>query len=247
MKAVILAGGSGSRLSPLTQLTNKHLLHVYDKPMIYYPIQALVNAGLREVLLVTGGKRHRDFSELLGNGQQLGLTSLSYVRQESDAGVPDALSLAEPFAKGGPICVILGDNLWEANISAVVQKFESQDCGAKVFLKDVPDGHRFGIAELQDGRVIHIEEKPRLPKTCHAVVGIYLYDSTVFDRIRRLKPSDSGESQITDVNNSYAEENALSHEFLDGWWVDAGTFDSLLLANVLAARAGAKAPLKNGD
>jgi glucose-1-phosphate thymidylyltransferase len=239
MKGVVLAGGTGSRLSPLTRATNKHLLPVYDKPMVYYPIQTLVNAGIAEILLVTGGKNAGDFLRLLGNGRDFGLHHLNYAYQDGEGGIAEALSLAEYFAGGESICVVLGDNIIENDICNAVKKFNKQKSGAKVLLKEVPDAYRFGVAEIRDGHVIGIEEKPELPKSNLAVVGIYLYDATVFQKIHRLKPSGRGELEITDVNNFFIEEGNLTFELLDGWWTDAGTFESLLRANILVAESGA--------
>jgi glucose-1-phosphate thymidylyltransferase len=239
MKGVVLAGGTGSRLNPLTRVTNKHLLPVYDKPMVYYPIQTLVNAGIEEILLVTGGKNAGDFLRLLGNGRDFGLRHLNYTYQEGEGGIAEALGLAEFFAAGDKICVILGDNIIENNICAAVENFRKQKDGAKILLKKVSDAERFGVAEIRGDRVIGIEEKPKAPKSNHAVVGIYLYDATVFQKIRRLKPSGRGELEITDVNNFYIEDGNLTCEILDGWWTDAGTFESLLRANSLVAETGA--------
>jgi glucose-1-phosphate thymidylyltransferase len=239
MKGVVLAGGTGSRLNPLTRVTNKHLLPVFDKPMVFYPIQTLVNAGIHEILLVTGGKNAGDFLRLLGNGSEFGLKHLNYTYQNGEGGIAEALGLAEYFAGGEPICVVLGDNIIENNICQAVDSFENQKVGAKVLLKEVPDAQRFGVAEIQGNRVVGIEEKPATPKSKYAVIGVYLYDSTVFQKIRRLKPSGRGEMEITDVNNLYIEENKLSYDILDGWWTDAGTFDSLLRANSLVAKTGA--------
>ena len=239
MKGVVLAGGTGSRLYPITRVTNKHLLPVYDKPMVYYPIQTLVNAGIREILLVTGGKNAGDFLRLLGNGRDFGLKHLNYTYQEGEGGIAEALGLAEDFADGDPICVILGDNIIETNICSAVENFKKQERGAKILLKEVPDAERFGVAELRGSHVISIEEKPHLPKSDCAVIGIYLYDPTVFEKIHRLKPSGRGELEITDVNNFYVQEGTLTYETLNGWWTDAGTFESLLRANNLVAKTGA--------
>jgi glucose-1-phosphate thymidylyltransferase len=240
MKGVILAGGKGTRLYPLTKITNKHLLPVYDQPMIYYPIQTLVDAGIRDILIVTGGNYAGDFLQLLGNGRQFGLTSLNYTYQEGEGGIADALSLAEHFADNGKICVILGDNIIEKSIRDAVEDFRHQEKGAKILLKEVPDPERFGVAEIHKGHVVRIEEKPKAPKTNYAVTGIYMYDATVFDKIRTLEPSARGELEITDVNNAYIREAALSFAFLDGWWTDAGTFDSLLRAGNLVAQTRMK-------
>jgi glucose-1-phosphate thymidylyltransferase len=239
MKGVVLAGGTGSRLNPLTRVTNKHLLPVYNKPMVNYPIQTLVNAGIHEILLVTGGKNAGDFLRLLGNGRDFGLKHLNYTYQEGEGGIAEALGLAEYFAGDGPICVVLGDNIIENDICQAVENFKKQKDGAKILLKEVEDADRFGVAEIRGDRVVGIEEKPKKPKSNYAVVGIYLYDSTVFQKIRRLKPSGRGELEITDVNNFYIGESKLTYEILDGWWTDAGTFESLLRANNLVAETGA--------
>ena len=239
MKGIVLAGGTGSRLNPLTKVTNKHLLPVYDRPMVHYPIQTLVNAGIREILLVTGGKNAGDFLRLLGNGRDFGLKHLNYTYQEGEGGIAEALGLAEDFADGYPICVILGDNIIEMNICGAVVGFRRQKSGAKILLKEVTDAERFGVAEITGNYVVGIEEKPRIPKSNYAVIGVYLYDSTVFEKIKRLKPSGRGELEITDVNNFYVEEGTLTYEMLEGWWTDAGTFESLLRANNLVAQSGA--------
>ncbi len=239
IKGVVLAGGTGSRLYPLTKITNKHLLPVYDKPMIYYPIETLVNAGIRDIIVVTGGKNAGDFLRLLANGKEFGLSHVNYAYQEGEGGIAEALSLVEPFVDGGRMCVTLGDNIIEGNIVQAVNEFLQQPRGAKVLLKEVQDACRFGVAELRDGRVVSIEEKPRVPKSSFAVTGIYLYDHTVFDKIRTLKPSDRGELEITDVNNQYIAEGALTYEILHGWWTDAGTFESLRRASNLVAETGA--------
>jgi glucose-1-phosphate thymidylyltransferase len=234
MKGVVLAGGTGSRLFPLTKITNKHLLPIYDKPMIYYPIQTLVEAGIHDILLVTGGRNSGDFLRLLANGKQFG-AHLNYTYQEGEGGIADALGLAEHFAHGDDICVILGDNIIEGSIGQAVQDFKSQQKGARILLKQVQDAERFGVAELRGDRIIGIEEKPEKPKSHYAVTGIYMYDSSVFDKIRTLVPSRRGELEITDVNNAYIGEGTMSFSFLEGWWTDAGTFDSLLRAANLVA------------
>jgi glucose-1-phosphate thymidylyltransferase len=239
MKGVVLAGGTGSRLNPLTRVTNKHLLPIYDKPMVYYPIQTLVNAGIEEILLVTGGKNAGDFLRLLGNGRDFGLKHLNYTYQDGEGGIAEALGLAEFFAGEDSVCVVLGDNIIENNICRAVHNFKAQKGGAKILLKEVDDAPRFGVAEIRGKRVVGIEEKPKAPKSNYAVVGIYLYDKTVFEKIRRLKPSGRGELEITDVNNFYIEEDKLTYEILEGWWTDAGTFESLLRANTLVAETGA--------
>ena len=247
MKGIVLAGGTGSRLNPLTRVTNKHLLPIYDKPMVYYPIQTLVNAGIEEILVVTGGKNAGDFLRLLGNGRDFGLKHINYTYQEGEGGIAEALGLAEYFAGDEPICVVLGDNIIENNICQAVENFKKQGEGAKILLKEVTDAQRFGVAEIRGNHVIGIEEKPKSPKSNYAVIGIYLYDKTVFQKIRRLKPSGRGELEITDVNNFYIEEDKLTYEVLDGWWTDAGTFESLLRANNLVAETGANKMSNNRE
>jgi len=239
MKGVVLAGGLGTRLHPLTKVTNKHLLPVYDRPMIYYPIQTLVNAGIREIMLVTGGNNAGDFLKLLGNGNEFGLQHLDYTYQEGEGGIADALRLAEYFAESEPICVVLGDNLIERNIVRAAQAFRDQKTGAKILLKEVKNPQRFGVPVLEGKRVVKIEEKPKQPRSPYAVTGIYFYDAHVFSIIKTLKPSGRGELEITDVNNAYIETGQLTWEILDGWWTDAGTIDSLLLANQLVSQTGA--------
>lgn len=235
MKGVVLAGGTGSRLYPLTKITNKHLLPVYDKPMIFYPIEMLVEAGIRDILIVTGGRNAGDFLRLLGNGKQFGLSHLNYTYQEGEGGIAEALSLAEHFSDNQKICVVLGDNLIEGSIRKAVDEFRRQECGAHILLKEVPDAERFGVAEIRGDRIVGIEEKPKRPKSRYAVTGIYMYDNSVFEKIRRLVPSARGELEITDVNNMYIEEGTMTFSFLEGWWTDAGTFDSLLRAANLVA------------
>ncbi|MCL4849948.1 MAG: NTP transferase domain-containing protein [Bryobacteraceae bacterium] len=230
MKGIILAGGTGSRLFPLTKITNKHLLPIYDKPMIFYPLQSLVDAGIQDILVVTGGKNSGDFLRLLGNGKEFGLKHLNYTYQEGEGGIADALSLAEHFADGQRICVILGDNIIEGSIRPAVENFRRQERGARILLKKVPDAERFGVAEIDGSRIVSIEEKPLKPKSNYAVTGIYLYDETVFDKVKQLVPSNRGELEITDVNNAYIREQSMSFDYLEGWWTDAGTFDSLLRA-----------------
>ncbi|MDR3748147.1 MAG: sugar phosphate nucleotidyltransferase [Acidobacteriota bacterium] len=227
MKGIVLAGGIGSRLNPLTRVTNKHLLPVYDKPMIFYPLQTLVDAGVRDILIVTGGQNAGDFLRLLQNGKELGLQQLSFAYQEGEAGIADALRLAEPFAKGDRISVVLGDNIIEGDVSAAAASFMQQEKGAMVMLKEVPDPERFGVPVIENGRIVRIEEKPKNPQSPFAVIGIYFYDASVFDRIRELKPSGRGEYEITDINNSYIADGTLRHSLLEGWWTDAGTFESL--------------------
>ena len=239
MKGLVLAGGLGTRLRPLTSVTNKHLLPVYDRPMIYYPIQTLVNAGIDDIMIVTGGNSAGDFLKLLGNGKAFGLKHLNYTYQEGEGGIADALSLAEHFAHGEPICVVLGDNIIEGNIRKAADDFRAQKEGAKILLKKVPDPQRFGVPELDGTRVVRIEEKPKDPRSEFAVIGVYMYDASVFDIVRTLKPSDRGELEITDVNNVYIDRGTMTWEKLDGWWTDAGTFESLQLAGNLVAKTGA--------
>lgn len=227
MKGVILAGGTGSRLYPLTRVTNKHLLPVYDKPMLYYPLQTLVDAEIQDILIVTGGNNAGDFLRLLRNGKDFGLKQLSFAYQEGEGGIADALRLAEPFAAGGKICVILGDNILENSVQTAREKFERQKEGALVLLKEVPDSERFGVPVFEGKRIVKIEEKPIISGSRYAVIGVYFYDGTVFDRVRPLKPSGRGELEITDVNNSYLAEGKLEYEIIEGGWTDAGTFESL--------------------
>ncbi|MFN2498999.1 MAG: sugar phosphate nucleotidyltransferase [Pyrinomonadaceae bacterium] len=239
MKGVVLAGGLGTRLQPLTAVTNKHLLPVYDRPMIYYPIQTLVNAGITDIMIVTGGNSAGDFLKLLGNGKAFGLKHLNYTYQEGEGGIAEALSLVEHFTAKQPVCVVLGDNIIEGNIVAAVSAYKEQGKGAKIILKRVPDPERFGVPELSGQNVVRIEEKPKAPKSEYAVIGIYMYDGEVYDIIRTLKPSGRGELEITDVNNAYIKREEMTWEELDGWWTDAGTFESLLRASNLVAETGA--------
>jgi len=239
MKGIVLAGGTGSRLFPLTKITNKHLLPIYDKPMIYYPIQTLVDAGIEDIMVVTGGKNSGDFLRLLANGKLFGLKHINYTYQEGEGGIADALNLAEHFADGQKICVVLGDNIIESSIREAADEFRAQASGAKILVKEVEDAERFGVAELSGNRIVNIEEKPLKPKSNMAVTGIYMYDATVFDKIRTLVPSGRGELEITDVNNAYIREGTMTHANLEGWWTDAGTFESLLRAANLVAHSGA--------
>lgn len=246
MKGVVLAGGSGSRLYPLTKITNKHLLPIFAKPMIYYPIQTLVDAGITDLLIVTGGRNSGDFLRLLANGKEFGLKHINYTYQEGEGGIAEALGLAEHFADGEKICVILGDNIIEGSIREAVKEFEDQPQGAKILLKEVSDAERFGVAEIVGKRIVGIEEKPRFPKSKFAVTGIYMYDASVFEKTRRLKPSLRGELEITDVNNAYIAEGTMSFDYLEGWWTDAGTFDSLLRAANLVHETDSKKPAPTG-
>ncbi len=239
MKGVILAGGLGTRLDPLTRVTNKHLLPVYNRPMIFYPLWTLVNAGIEQILVVTGGNNAGDFLRLLGNGSEFGLKHLHYTYQQGEGGIAAALSLAEHFAEGGKICVILGDNIIERNIQRAADAFRAQARGAKILLKRVPDPERFGVPVLRGSRVTRIIEKPRRAPSPYAVTGIYFYDAAVFNYVRELKPSRRGELEITDVNNRYIAAGSMTYEVLRGWWTDAGTFESLARASTLVARGGA--------
>ncbi|HRK61686.1 MAG TPA: sugar phosphate nucleotidyltransferase [Candidatus Omnitrophota bacterium] len=227
MRGVILAGGLGSRLLPLTKVTNKHLLPVYHKPMIYYPIETLVEAGVKELMIVTGGNSAGDFLKLIGNGRSMGLDHVSFAYQEGEGGIADALRLARHFANGQKMVVMLGDNIIGSSIRGAVQKFEKQKAGARVLLKKVPDPERFGVAELKGNRIVSIEEKPKKPKSHYAITGIYMYDEQVFEIISDLKPSRRGEFEITDVNNWYLKKGLLEYDMLQGFWSDAGTFESL--------------------
>ena len=235
MKGVVLAGGLGSRLSPMTRVTNKHLLPIYDRPMIYYPLRTLVDAGISEILLVTGGNNAGDFLKLIGNGHEFGLKHVHYTYQEGEGGIADALGLAEDFADGEPLCVILGDNILQRSIKPSVEKYAKRGKGATVLLKEVPDPERFGVPTLENGRIVSIEEKPKRPRSKYAVIGVYMYDARVFEIIHGLTPSERGELEITDVNNRYLAWGELSHEIIDGWWTDAGTVESLYRATTLVA------------
>jgi len=238
MKGVVLAGGLGKRLEPLTRITNKHLLPVYDRPMIYYPIQTLIEAGLTEILIVTGGNNAGDFLRLLGNGEEFGLKHLDYTYQRGEGGIAEALRLAEHFAAGKSIAVMLGDNLIEKSIRPYVERFRSLGRGASLLLKEVEDPWRFGVAELDGDRIVSIEEKPQRPKSNYVVTGIYFYDARVFEIIRTLKPSARGELEITDVNNAYIARGEMTYDLLDGWWTDAGLPETLYRAATLV-REGA--------
>lgn len=238
MKGVILAGGNGTRLMPLTLVTNKSLLPVYDRPMIFYPIQMMADSGINEILIVTGGKTAGEMVRVLGDGSQFGLKRLYFTLQEKAGGIAQALSLAEQFAGGEKLFVILGDNLvFGSKIARSALDFENGKAGAKVFLKHVPDPQRFGIAEVDGQLIVSLEEKPARPKSSLAVTGLYMYDETVFQKIATLKPSARGELEVTDLNKLYLEEGSLGYAMLDGDWIDAGTFDSLVEASVMAQNA----------
>lgn len=236
MKGVVLAGGLGTRLLPLTRVTNKHLLPVFNKPMIFYPIQTLVDAGITEIMIVTGGNNAGDFLRLLGNGEDFGLKQMHYTYQKREGGIADALALARHFVGGDKVVVILGDNFIQGSIRKAVEDFERQREGAKIFLKAVPNPQEFGVAELKDGKVVNIVEKPEQPVSRLAVIGIYFYDNRVFEICKTLKPSARGELEITDVNNDYIRRGAMTYEILEGWWADCGSFEALLRSNVLVAR-----------
>jgi glucose-1-phosphate thymidylyltransferase len=240
MKGIILAGGLGTRLYPLTKITNKHLLPVYDRPMIFHPVQTLINAGIRDILIVTGGNNAGDFLRLLGNGKSFGLKHINYTYQEKEGGIAEAVGLAEHFAEGEKVLIMLGDNIIEGNIQKAVEDFKSQRSGAKILLKEVDNPKEYGIAQIRNGKILKIEEKPKRPKSNYAVIGIYMYDNRVFDIVRTLKPSARGELEITDVNNAYLQQGSLTYSFLKGYWLDAGeSIDALLKANKTVAQKGA--------
>ncbi len=239
MKGIVLAGGLGTRLQPLTRISNKHLLPVYDKPMVYYPIQCLINAGVTNIMIVTGGRNSGDFLSLLGNGREFGLQHLDYTYQEGEGGIAEALALTEYFASGDSVCVVLGDNIIEGNILGAVKEFQEQGGGARILLKKVSDPQRFGVPVFDNDRIVKIEEKPKQPKSEFAVTGIYMYDPTVYEKIRPLERSGRGELEITDVNNRYIEEGSLRYSELEGWWTDAGTIESLHRVSNLVADTGA--------
>lgn len=237
MKGVILAGGLGSRMFPLTKVTNKHLLPIYNKPMIYYPIESLVEAGIDEILIVTGGDHAGDFLKILGNGSQFGLKRLNYAYQEGEGGIADALKLAEFFTCGESFIVYLGDNIVENSIFSFVENFRKQEKGSRILIKQVEDPRRFGVASFGcECKIMKITEKPQIPDSNFAVIGIYGFDNTIFDFIKTMKPSKRGELEITDVNNFYIEKDLMQFDILDGWWSDAGTFNSLLKVNNLIAK-----------
>ena len=235
LRGVVLAGGTGSRLRPLTKVTNKHLLPVGPKPMIYYPIEKLLGVGIDEILIVTGVEHMGSVVGSLGSGREFGCR-FTYKVQDEAGGIAQALGLAENFANGQPLAVILGDNIFQSNLKPHAERFLTQGGGARLLVKQVTDPERFGVAEIRDGKVVSVEEKPKKPKSNFAITGIYFYDGEVFDIIRQLKPSGRGELEITDVNNWYIQKRQLACDFLDGWWTDAGTFDSLVRANDLVIK-----------
>jgi len=243
IKGIILAGGLGSRLRPLTKVTNKHLLPIYDRPMIYYPLQTLCDAGITEIMIVTGGNNAGDFLKLLGNGRDFGLPHIAYTYQEGEGGIADALKLCEHFAAGDPVAVVLGDNILQRSIAPYVERFLEQRSGCRLLLKEVDDPERFGVAEIAGDRILRIEEKPVVPKSNFAVTGVYLYDNRVFGYARGLRPSARGELEITDVNNAYIAAGDCFFDVLDGWWTDAGQFESLYRATQLVAEERMKKTL----
>lgn len=245
MKGVVLAGGTGSRLLPLTKVTNKHLLPVFDRPMVYYPLECLAKAGIKDVLLVTGGNNSDDFPRLLGDGRELGLKRLNYAHQESPGGVAQALGLAEKFADGGPICLILGDNIVEYSIRGSVERFERQAMGARILIGHADEPEAYGVVEIHDGEVTRIVEKPQNPASNWAVIGIFFYDATVFDIIRSLRPSFRNELEITDVNNVYVQRRQMRADAVIGWWADAGrSIDFYLKTCVQVADSGTNKELQ---
>lgn len=240
MKGIVLAGGLGTRLAPLTRVTNKHLLPVFDQPMVHYPVRTLVEAGITDILIVTGGNSAGDFLKLLRNGAEFGLNRLNYAYQEGEGGIAAALGLAEHFADGGPVCVVLGDNILEKSIANFVRKFRHQGSGAKILLSEVPDPQRFGVPVFEDGRVVCIEEKPTDPRSNYAVIGVYMYDNRVFDIIKTLRPSGRGELEITDVNNAYIQRGEMTADKIEGKWMDCGEdIDLYLKSSTLIAQVGA--------
>ncbi|MCG3132589.1 MAG: Glucose-1-phosphate thymidylyltransferase [Phycisphaerae bacterium] len=244
MKGVILGGGTGSRLFPLTKVTNKHLLPVYNRPMIYYPIECLVKSGIDEILLVTGGENAGDYLRLLGNGKELGVKNLHYTYQEAATGIAGALSLAEDFADGGPICLVLGDNILEYVIQKSVDVFRKRPEGARILLAQVQNPQAYGVADIDGDRVVNIIEKPKNPKTNWAVIGIYFYDNSVFDYVKKLTPSARGELEITDVNNHFIKAGKMAFDKVEGWWADAGeNIDFYLQSCIRVSQTGANHPV----
>src|SRR3989338_1791336 len=233
LKGVVLCGGLGKRLEPLTRITNKHLLPVYNRPMVFYPIHTLVEAGIKDIMIVTGGNNAGDFLRLIGNGSEFGLRHINYTYQRGEGGIAEALGLTEHFVDRSKVVVILGDNLIGGSIKKYVQRFKKQENGARVLIKEVSDPHRFGVAEINEGRIISIAEKPKKPKSNYVITGIYMYDHKVFDIVRTLKPSRRGELEITDVNNAYLKNNQLYYDILDCWWTDCGMPETLYRATAL--------------
>jgi glucose-1-phosphate thymidylyltransferase len=243
LKGIVLAGGLGSRLNPLTKVTNKHLLPIHTKPMVYYPIEALVGAGIRDIMIVTGGNNAGDFLRLLGNGKEFGLSHINYTYQEGEGGIAEALSLCRDFAADDRIAVVLGDNIFERSIRPHAEAFLAQKKGARVLLKEVPDPERFGVPRLEGDRIVEIIEKPKVPPSTYSVTGVYFYDAQVWEVIEGLEPSARGELEITDVNNFYIRKGQLQYGIMEGWWTDAGTFESLRRANELVNETGANNPV----
>ncbi len=234
MKGVVLAGGLGTRLYPLTKVTNKHLLPIYDQPMIYYPIRTLVRAGITDIMIVTGGNHAGEFLRLLGNGKEFGLNRLHFAYQEGEEGIAKALSLARAFVDDDQVCTILGDNILEDDIAPQVKTFAESGMGARLFLKQIDDPQRFGVAVFdEERRLIGVEEKPAKPKSNYAVIGVYLYNASVFEIIDTLTPSQRKEYEITDVSNHYIRQGLADYHIISGWWSDAGTFESLYRAGTL--------------
>jgi len=240
MKGVITAGGLGTRLLPMTRVTNKHLLPVYDRPMIFYPIQTLVQAGIEDIMIITGGNHAGDFLPLLGNGKEFGLKRLHYTYQDREGGIAEALALTRDFVGGDRVVVMLGDNIIEKNIVPFVREFEKQERGAKILLKEVEHPEQYGVPKIENGRIVEIQEKPKNPPSRYAVTGIYMYDAHVFEIVDSLEPSARGELEITDVNNAYLRQGTLTFDYLEGWWADCGeTRQSLHEAGCLIAKTGA--------
>lgn len=240
MKGIILAGGTGTRLFPLTKITNKHLLPVFNKPMIYYPIETMVNAGIKEVMIVTGGNHSGEFLRLLGNGREFGLKDIAYTYQEKAGGIAEALGLAEHFAGNDKVIVMLGDNIIQNNIKSAVTAFKKQKHGARILLKEVDSPESYGVANIRGGRITGIEEKPKKPKSNMAVIGIYMYPPDVFKIVKKLKPSGRGELEITDVNNAYIRKRKMEYSVLEGWWADAGeSMDTYMDTCTMVSKYGA--------
>ncbi len=239
MKGVVLAGGLGTRLQPLTRITNKHLLPVYNKPMIYYPIQTLVEAGVRDILLVTGGYSAGDFLRLIGNGEDFGLSRINYAYQKGEGGIAEALGLAREFVGDDKMIVMLGDNILEKSIRGAVERFSKQPRGSRILMKSVEHPWEYGVAEIEGSKVKRILEKSKEPPSDLAVIGVYMYPPDVFGIIPTLEPSARGELEITDVNNAYIQRGEMEYEIVDGWWLDAGeNHEALLKANLTVARRG---------
>jgi glucose-1-phosphate thymidylyltransferase len=246
VKGVVLAGGLGTRLYPLTKITNKHLLPVYNKPMIYYPIQTLIDAGIKDILIVTGGNNAGDFLRLLGTGEEFGLKKLNFTYQRGERGIADALRLAEGFYGNDKIVVILGDNIIGGSIRKIVEEFEKQEKGARIVLKEVDNPCDYGVAEIKNNKIVRIIEKPKHPPSNLAVIGVYMYDSSVFEIIKKLKPSKRNEYEITDVNNEYLRRGCLEYSILKSWWIDAGaSIDKLLEANIIISKLYKKSSTKS--